>query len=286
MDDPRLGPPGPDGARLLPRILHPTRPVRGGRRWDHLRSDEPVIVPSYVVSAAGPSPPDPELSWANFIQSSAWGRPRGEDSEIVSYDEMRKLFGTLEGGEPRMSFQTASSRVSRRRCTPGSFVYNALAPLFFRLGVVITSILALAIAARIYQLENESRRDTAERTQSIVAITVDCVAIPYIGYMIYDELTGKPIGLRSGTSKISLILLDLFFIMFKSASTALAFESLVYSNVREAVILRLAAALGVFELVGLISWAITFSINVYRTVWRMGGAHVCTPPRRDSWHSV
>ena len=148
---------------------------------------------------------------------------------------------------------------------------NPIVPLIFRLTVMVTSILALGIAARIFILENGLDTESAERTQAIVAVVVDCIAIPYIGYMIYDEISGRPIGLRSAVSKMSLILLDLFFIVFKSASTALAFESVVYHNLKQADIRALSKALAAFQLVGLIAWDMTFTVNIFRTVERLGG---------------
>lgn len=176
------------------------------------------------------------------------------------------------------SMNPLDAKKSRRRraIAPYKRVWNFIlrhpfSPLLFRMIVMITSLLALGIAGRIYHVEDAEHKDTAERTQSIVAVVVDCVAVPYIGYMIWDEYTGKPIGLRSGVSKISLILLDLFFIIFKSASTALAFESLVYHNVTESSVRRLAKALATFMLIGLMSWTINFTVNIFRTVERLGG---------------
>lgn len=148
---------------------------------------------------------------------------------------------------------------------------NSIIPLILRLTVMVTSLIALGLATRIFRLENRLDEDSAERTQSIVAVVVDCVAIPYIGYMIYDEYSGGPLGLRSAVQKMSLILLDLFFIIFKSASTALAFESLVYHNLKQNDIRALSKGLAVFQLIGLIAWTMTFTVNIFRTVERLGG---------------
>lgn len=143
---------------------------------------------------------------------------------------------------------------------------------------MVTSIVALGVAGPIYQLENAKDRDSAERTQSVVAIAVDSLAIPYIAYMIWDEYTGKPLGLRTAVSKISLILLDLFFIIFKSASTALAFESLIYHNVGASMVRELARVLAAFMLIGLIAWTMNFLVNVFRTVERLGGGEEDSHP--------
>lgn len=150
-------------------------------------------------------------------------------------------------------------------------IRHSLAPLLFRLVVLITSIIALSIAAKIFEIEDRDEGDTAEETQSLVAIVVDCVAVPYICYMVWDEYTGKPLGLRSVKSKISLILLDLFFIIFKSASTALAFESLVYHNLTDSAVRALSKALAAFMLIGLMAWTMNFAVNIFCTVERLGG---------------
>lgn len=242
-----------------------------GRKWDHLRSAEPVIVAGYSPATAQPA-----LAWHEFLHASAWGHIPNEESEVVDYEVLKKLQPSFNRDAEVL--HPLDAKGSRRRRTMGLYkrVWNAimrssLSPLLFRLGVMVTSILALGIATRIYQREDSIDRNSAERTQAAVAVAVDCVAIPYIGYMIWDEYTGKPVGLRSGFSKVRLVLLDLFFVIFKSASTALAFEGLVFHNVRESNLLDLSTALGVFELVGLISWTMTFTVNIFRTVERLGG---------------
>ncbi|PNY28717.1 Regulator of phospholipase D SRF1 [Tolypocladium capitatum] len=270
-DDPQLGP-VQDAHAGIPHFLRYGRASMRGRKWDHLRSAEPVIVAGYSPATARPG-----LAWQEFIHSSAWGHMPNEDSEVVDYEVLRKQQPTFDQSVD-LQLNLHDTKASRRRRTVAFYkrawntvLRHSLSPLLFRLVVMVTSVLALGIAARIYHLENDINRESAERTQSAVAEVVDCVAIPYIGYMIWDEYTGKPVGLRSGVSKVRLILLDLFFIIFKSASTALAFESLVYHNVRESNLLHLSTALGVFELVGLISWNMNFTVNIFRTVERLGG---------------
>lgn len=133
------------------------------------------------------------------------------------------------------------------------------------------STVALAIAIRMFQQETKVFGDGSERTQSIFAIVVDCVSIPFNGYMIWDEYTGKPLGLRSATSKMSLILLDLFFIIFKSACTALAFEHVVYHQFGDQDILGLSEGLASVMLLGLVAWTANLTVNIFRVVERLGG---------------
>ncbi|KAK8931858.1 hypothetical protein H634G_04365 [Metarhizium anisopliae BRIP 53293] len=271
-DDPSLGPAQTSRAKI-PHFLRYGRASMRGRKWDHLRSNEPVIVSHYR-----PAPTQSKSSWFDFVRSSAWGRMPNEESQVVDHHVLDQLQPTFNK-EMDVQFHITDVRVKdhRKLATLPRHMWNRimrhpLSPFLFRLGVMVTSILALGIAARIYQLENNmNQKNSAERAQVVVAIVVDCLAIPYIGYMIWDEYTGKPLGLRSAMSKISLILLDLFFIIFKSASTALAFESFIYHNVRQNQLVHLSVALAVFQLIGLCSWSMTFTINIFRTVKRLGG---------------
>lgn len=243
-----------------------------GRKWDHLRSAEPVIVAGY-----SPSPWQPSVTWHDFVTSSTWGRPQGERSHIVAPEYLEDLYPNF-GRQTALDLDMTRPQQSRRGRALSPFkrmwmvaLRGYLSPLIFRLTVMITSIIALGIAARIYRLEQESNRNSAESTQSMFAVVVDCVAIPYSAYMIWDEYTGKPLGLRSAVDKMSLILLDLFFIIFKSASTALAFEALVYHSIILTSIRKLADALSAFMLIGLLSWTMNLSVNVFRVIEKLGG---------------
>lgn len=217
----------------------------------------------------------PPVTWAEFIRSSAWGRPRNEQSEVIDIEALNQL-------QPNFNKETelplhSGDKHDRRRKSPFSrrvwsqMLNSSLSPLFFRLIVIIMSTVALAIAIRMNERETQVRGDGAERTQSIFAIVVDCVSIPFNGYMIWDEYTGKPLGLRSATSKMSLILLDLFFIIFKSACTALAFEHVVYHEFGDSNILGLSEGLASVMLLGLVAWTVNLTVNIFRVVERLGG---------------
>lgn len=107
-----------------------------------------------------------------------------------------------------------------------------------------------------------------------MAVIVDVVAIPYISYITYDEYRGKPLGLRSAKTKIRLVLLDLFFIVFESANLALAFGALTdnngactepFSNVD---VCNRVKTLCVILFVALVAWSGTFAISIFRYVIR------------------
>lgn len=229
------------------------------------------------MSGYNPATAQQRAAWRDFVKSSRWGRPPNEQSHVIDRETLDKLQPGFNE-ELDLDLDEISHHDSRRKKTKtlskrmwNLALRHSLSPLVFRLTVIITSMLALAVSARIYKLETSRGKSGAEQTQSVVAVVVDCVAIPYSSYMIWDEYTGKPIGLRSAYSKLSLILLDLFFIIFKSASTALAFEALVYHNVSVRSIAQLAEVLAAFMLIGLVSWTMNLTVNVFRTVERLGG---------------
>ncbi|KAK4240369.1 hypothetical protein C8A03DRAFT_13291 [Achaetomium macrosporum] len=241
-----------------------------GRKWDHLRSAEPVIVPRYIRAT-------PDSPWRSYVQSSRYGRLPNEEAQIIDPEDLEKLQPGFNSpvnvpglGEAYGRKQTRT-RVLYKRIWQ-IILRHPLVPLAFRLAVLFASIVALALSAKIYEFEHYGNgHRSSELTQSIVAIAVDTVAIPYIGYMTWDEYTGKPLGLRAATQKISLILMDLFFIIFKSASTALAFEALVYHNSGDRQTREYSRALAALQVISLISWSLTLSVNVFRLAQKLGG---------------
>jgi len=265
-------------SRLLPQLFK----RRAGRRWDHLRSSEPVIVPQHrlVHSSQQASP------WREFVQASRYPHIPNEESEVVDDEVLAKLqpsFG-YPVHIPRSSTVLAGGGAGGTGGAGGSGhkhhrpwyrrvlllpLRHPLGPLACRLTVLSTSIIALALAVRIFQSESLHGRVTPEGPQIIVAIIIDVVAIPYIGYITVDDYTGKPLGLRDPKERVRLILMDLVFIIFKSASTALGFEALIFFTTTAS--LAYLQALCAFELIGLISWAMTLTINVFREIERVGG---------------
>ncbi|KAI0132742.1 hypothetical protein BJ170DRAFT_260045 [Xylariales sp. AK1849] len=269
----------------LPPILR-KRADKPGRRWDHLRSAEPVIMGTgYRAPGA-----DPYAQWRDFIHSSTYGWLPGQEHEVVSNDYLHQLQPGLDNEvqAPYHPRDPKSKSVSRKQRFMSrlwnTMLRHPIVPLIFRLLVLATSIAALAVSVNILNSERaeqmeadsddtETRR--AEINQAIMAIIVDTIAIPYIIYMTWDEFTGKPLGLRPPLQKISLTLLDLIFIIFKSASTALAFQALVSrrssSDNGTALTLHLARSLSALMVVGLAAWVSNFTISVFRLVERLGG---------------
>ena len=126
-----------------------------------------------------------------------------------------------------------------------------------------------------------------------MAIIVDCIALPYIGYITWDEYTGKPLGLRPPKAKMRLVLLDLFFIIFESANLSLAFQAITDQDgsclasenatnregARKHIDGNLCAqekALASILFVALLAWGLTFSVSIIRyVVLELGMLRVC-----------
>ncbi len=103
-----------------------------------------------------------------------------------------------------------------------------------------------------------------------MAIGVDAIAIVYLLYIMYDEYTGKPLGLRSAKAKLRLILLDLFFIIFQSANLSLSFDSLIhffdddYADVSGRQDYEKQRGLSAVLLIALVAWLSTFAVSIFR----------------------
>jgi hypothetical protein len=141
-----------------------------------------------------------------------------------------------------------------------------------------------------------------------MAVVVGCLAIPYVLYVTWDEYMSKPyvsilssltttntqsyrLGLRSAVAKTSLLLCDLYFIVFSASNLSLAFDALfdrrwacyedAFKPVGDAQI-RIPAtcpdnpsicykqkALGGVLFISLVAWLTTFSISVMRVVEKL-----------------
>jgi hypothetical protein len=138
--------------------------------------------------------------------------------------------------------------------------------------VLVTSVIALGIAASVHHLSNSY--SYAQSPSTTMAIAVDVVAIPYTLYMIWDEYTGKPLGLRSPKAKIRLVLLDLFFIIFEASNLTLAFDALsddtgsckMGNNGYNGIICHRQRTLCAIIILALFGWGLTFAVSIFRYV--------------------
>ncbi|KAG4430351.1 hypothetical protein IFR05_014170 [Cadophora sp. M221] len=256
-------------------------PVKG-RKWDHVRDAEPVIMQGGDVPTASP--------WVPFIKSSMYAPAPYEDRKIVTPEFLqqqtpgyeRPWRGDMEQGEGSEKFSALMYSKKKRKSLLVRFqralLLHPLVPLVFRVTVLTTSIVALAISSSVHHLSN--KYTYAQNASTTMAIAVDVVAIPYILYITYDEYTGKPLGLRSPKAKIRLVLLDLFFIIFESANLALAFTALTNRdgacrigpiNDTNSIVCGRVKALCAILMIALIAWSLTFAVSIFRLVERVGG---------------
>lgn len=75
---------------------------------------------------------------------------------------------------------------------------NAFVPLVFRLTVLAFSCAALGVSATILRSVRDSNDDRdpynqcAPRASTYMGIVVSAIAIPYVGYVTWDEYLSKP----------------------------------------------------------------------------------------------
>ena len=184
--------------------------------------------------------------------------------------------------------EQAAARWGRRRRSlwerwRNTLVRNPMVPLAIRLNVLSFSLVALGLGVRLFQDGNAAAAPAQAlpawalaidtQTSPLMAIAVDAVAPPYLAYVTYDEYRGKPLGLRSATAKLRLVLLDLLFIVFDAANLSLAFESARATTLRNGQLRsdrsaaygeRLQWALACVLLAALLAWLMTFAISLLR----------------------
>lgn len=285
VDDYEDALPGPNAKKPQTGFFGNKEPVRG-RKWDHARSADPVILRAPTMRANNT---EVESRWRAFARSSIYDTAHDEDSQLMDQAFLdaqapglnrpwRGDMGSANDEEKQSNFLHNKKRqrtlIKRLQHV---LLMHPLVPLIFRLIITATSVIALSISASIFQLS--SKYSYKQNPSTIMAIVVDVVAIPYILYITWDEYTGKPLGLRSPKAKIRLVLLDLFFIIFESANLAISFAALTDNDgscgtgsigYSFDICSRTKALSGILML-ALISWGLTFAVSIFRLVERVGG---------------
>ncbi|KFY96677.1 hypothetical protein V500_02338 [Pseudogymnoascus sp. VKM F-4518 (FW-2643)] len=258
-------------------------PVRG-RKWDHARDDDPVILQYHGGNAQ---------LWSGFVKASMYGPGMGEESETVEptfLDEQTPGYaqpwrGDAPGSDPEKALGLLRSKKKRLQWYERAqriILMHPLVPLAFRLTVLATSTIALGLSSSIFHLTRSS--PFAQSPSGIMAIVVDVIALPYIGYITWDEYTGAPLGLREPKTKMRLVLLDLFFIIFESANLSLAFQAITDNDGAcfmktgdetahniDPNLCGQVKALAAILFVALVAWGLTFTVSILRLVQRVGG---------------
>ena len=254
-----------------------TREPVKGRKWDHARDNDPVILQYHGGNAR---------RWSSFVKASMYGPGTGDDSERVEQaflegqtpgyaqpwrgdapgEDPEKALGLLHSKKKRLQWYQHAQRI---------ILMHPLVPLGFRLTVLATSTIALGLSASIFHLTRTS--PFAQSPSGIMAIVVDVIALPYIGYITWDEYTAAPLGLRAPKTKMRLVLLDLFFIIFESANLSLAFQAItdndgacllregdIKAHNMDSNLCRQVKALAGILFVALVAWGLTFTVSILR----------------------
>ncbi|KAL8803076.1 MAG: hypothetical protein Q9182_003389 [Xanthomendoza sp. 2 TL-2023] len=103
-----------------------------------------------------------------------------------------------------------------------------------------------------------------------MAIIIDAIAMAYTVIISFDELLAPPPALRSATVKLSIQMLDLFFIGSEIANVGIAFwsKSKIRPEAPRRAYIRQNALISVL-MVALVAWQVTFSIGLIRIFKRI-----------------
>lgn len=237
-----------------------------GRLWDHLRVAEPYIQRRpFSEDAAmlreyirGIPKSDP-CNLPSVRVTNEWLEQNGPDYSqpwLAGSGNQNAENDTARLFKHRMHKKTRWQRMQR------IILRNAVIPLLIRAIVLGFSAAAMIIGLVLWA---ESRR--LATSSIMMAVVVDGIALFYLIGIIYDEYTGKPIGLRSATAKMRLIFLDLLFIVCDSANLSLALMAVAHLDPKcEKCYNGWLKGLAGVLLIALLSWILTFAISVLRYV--------------------
>ncbi|KAH9880525.1 hypothetical protein IAQ61_000818 [Plenodomus lingam] len=282
-------------SHLLPRTPTSIRPASHhymptpksnvpGRKFDHVREGAPVTLSTPVSDSAS--------KWKQFTQASNLDRPVYSRGQIVDDDWLKENMADLEQKwepidnddkeEKIKGFWLFNTTKRTRKLVrfQETIMKHPMVPALIRMIVLTFSVLALALASSIYRRSDSHNCDNNSSTW--MAIIVDIFAILYTVYITYDEYTSKPLGLRSHNAKMSLIFLDLAFIVFESANLSLAFQALtddkwacvesdhdIQACPYTKSICQRQKGLTATLLIALLAWIGTFTISTLRLIHRV-----------------
>jgi hypothetical protein len=256
-----------------------------GRKFDHAREGAPVTLGTPISDSA--------LKWKQFAKASQHDshadRPvSSRAGQIVDDDWMKENMPDLEtpwepidedkDDERLKGFWLFSPAKRRRKLLRfhRTIMNHPMVPALVRMVVLVFSIMALSLAGAIFHHSDSA--SCQNNSSTWMAIVVDVIAILYTVYITYDEYTSKPLGLRSHNAKMSLIFLDLAFIVFESANLSLAFQALTDEKwaCRDSTVTNSCQysrsicsrqkALTATLLIALLAWLSTFTISTLRYV--------------------
>ncbi|KAF2861569.1 hypothetical protein K470DRAFT_256693 [Piedraia hortae CBS 480.64] len=290
----------------------PPANYKPGRKWDHVRSASPPYVRETL--------PEQQARWQPIMASSPNPKEQSAHARIMDDRWMEANMAAVIGLGWREEDDWAADGTHQSPAPVGfqGLMYhgkwlisperqertvrlfwrlllkNPFVPLAFRLCVLIFSAASVGIAAGMQEAIKHANSDAnstnncAARASTYMAICVGTVAIPYLGYVTWDEYMSKPLGLRSVAAKTLLLLCDLYFVVFAASNLSLAFDSLYdhgwacYADFdgKDKVsipsscpsnhhICSQQKALSAILFISLGAWLLTFSVSVMRVVEKL-----------------
>jgi hypothetical protein len=154
---------------------------------------------------------------------------------------------------------------------------DRLVPLFFRLAILLISIVGLVLAGILFQQVKPITSST------IFIVAWPTIAIVFTLVVMTDEFLSPPIGLRPAFTKLSITLADLFFIMLNIANLTITFSLILdgpvcHTSPKQLRQCKLSHALCVILFFGAVAWTITFSVTLVRLVSAVSGMTDDTQP--------
>ena len=165
-----------------------------GRKWDHLRNAEPALLDQTLAESStrwlpymlsGPQPNTCDVEGARLVSDNwmqdnmPWFMNAGPSPDDLNEKQ-------------RSTWLQRSSATDAKR----TLLKNPYIPLIFRLIVITFTLAALGLGARVWHQTRATRQqssaDCVQRASTYMSIILDCIAVPYIFYVTWDEYTSKP----------------------------------------------------------------------------------------------
>lgn len=203
-------------SQIRPNTRHykppPPHNYKLGRKWDHLRDAEPPFLSTSMadaqarwkpVMASSPNPNTTTMRQQGRIVDAAWMAENMPDMlpdwQPDDGNEAEKADRGTKGFMYRGKWLISPERQERTvRLFWRLLLKNPFVPLFFRVTVLTFSTGALGLAVSIYSAVQKVNADAdadnpcASRASTFMAIGLGSVALPYIGYVTWDEYLSKP----------------------------------------------------------------------------------------------
>lgn len=198
------------------------------------------------------------------------------DSKLLQYQDLNGTWTNYLEKDRSVESDRARRFAAYQRTFYKLVQSNPFLPFTLRGTVFVFSVVGLGLAAKIYVKTNDTTYEVSQQPSVIMALVVLTVALVYLTYSTYDEFFGQPLGLRSSTSKMTFVMVDLVFIIFASANLALAFNTLYdqkwvcQMETGATACDRQQDLVGVL-FVSLCFWVITFGVSIYRMIDKAAG---------------